>query len=182
MTRKLMLPAASAALFLSSAAWAGDEQDRELAVAPEAEVTATITAPSAAPEHADEEAPVVRARMIELRDTPNPVTAVPVPPSVEAEPVPAKLVNFNGGERVLVASKRLRIWRSHLAYRLTVDEQGMPTDCELTEKFRRKYISVELCRVLIEHHEFEPARDEMNRPVEGTYSARLSYLDLRNAE
>ncbi|MEL6878638.1 MAG: hypothetical protein AAGL68_11155, partial [Pseudomonadota bacterium] len=105
MTRKIMLPAAIAALFFASAALADDGKS----------------------------------------------DGAEIVTNVETEAVPAKLVRFDGGPKVLTASKRLRIWRSHLAYKLTVNEQGVPTECELTEKFRRKYVSVELCKVLIAH-------------------------------
>lgn len=101
-----------------------------------------------------------------------------MPPAMEAG-TPVKLVEFNGEWEVLKASSRLRVWRSHLAYTISVDAQGNATECEVTEKFRRTYVNQKLCSVLMKHHIFEPARDASNAPVAGSYSARLSYMDLR---
>ncbi|QUL38940.1 hypothetical protein [Erythrobacter sp. JK5] len=93
--------------------------------------------------------------------------------------IPAKLVSFDGEEELLRKSSRMRIWRSHIAYKLTVDADGNPVGCELTEKFRSAYVSVQLCKLLIANHTFEPARDANDRPVEGVFTNRISYMDLR---
>lgn len=103
--------------------------------------------------------------------------AAEVAPAAEARP--AKLVEFDGGWEVLKTSARLRVWRSHLAYKLSVDADGNPTDCELTEKFRRTYVNKKLCSVLLKTHRFEPARDASNHPVAGNYSNSLSFKELR---
>lgn len=98
------------------------------------------------------------------------------------EPVaatPVKLVSWDGEFELLKTSRRLRIWRSHLAYKLTVDSEGTITDCELTERFRLKAVTIRLCEVLTDHHTFEPALDASGEPTEGSYSARISYLELR---
>lgn len=92
---------------------------------------------------------------------------------------PVKLVSFDGEQELLKKSSRMRIWRSHLAYRLTVDAEGKVTGCELTEKFRRAYVSRQLCKLLVANHTFEPARDAYDQPVEGSYTNRISYIDLR---
>lgn len=65
---------------------------------------------------------------------------------------PVKLVSFDGEKELLQQSNRLRIWRSHLAYKLTVDAEGRVTGCELTEKFRRAYVSSQLCKLLVASH------------------------------
>lgn len=92
---------------------------------------------------------------------------------------PVKLVSWDGDFELLKTSRRLRIWRSHLAYTLTVDSEGKVTDCELTESFRMKSVTTSLCDILSEHHTFEPALDASGQPTEGSYSARISYLELR---
>ena len=92
---------------------------------------------------------------------------------------PVKLVSWDGDIELFKTSRRLRIWRSHLAYTLTVDSEGKVTDCELTESFRMKSVTTSLCDILSEHHTFEPALDATGQPTEGSYSARISYLELR---
>ena len=93
---------------------------------------------------------------------------------------PVKLVSFDGERQFLKASSRLRVWRPTVGYTLTVDADGNATDCTLTEKFRSTYVNIKLCEVLMDHHQFEPARNAADAPVEGSYTSRLVYLDLRN--
>jgi len=97
----------------------------------------------------------------------------------ENEGTPVKLVSFDGELELLQKSSRMRVWRSHLAYTLTVDSDGNVTDCELAKPFRQRYVSMELCKLLSESHTFEPARDADDNEVAGTYSNRISYMDLR---
>jgi len=95
---------------------------------------------------------------------------------------PARLIAFDGEREFLKASTRLRVWRGEVAYTLEVDAAGMPTDCELAEKFRMTYVNDKLCEVLLKHHTFEPARDASGAPVEGTYEGRLNYLEMREKD
>lgn len=92
---------------------------------------------------------------------------------------PARLVSWDGDFELMKSSRRMRIWRSHLAYRLTVDAQGEVTDCELTETFRMRRISDRLCEILSAHHHFEPAQNEDGVPVEDVYNSRISYQEMR---
>ena len=92
---------------------------------------------------------------------------------------PAKLVSFDGEHKFLKTSTRLRVWRPEVGFTIKVSAEGNPTDCELTHKFRRTYVNKTLCEVLMEHHQFEPAHDASGMPTEGSYTARLNYLDLR---
>ncbi|MFU7528156.1 hypothetical protein [Qipengyuania sp. ASV99] len=92
---------------------------------------------------------------------------------------PVRLVSWDGDFEFMKESRRMRIWRSHVAYNLTVDAEGDVTDCELTESFRLKSVSERLCDILSEHHEFEPAQNAEGEPVEGSYSARIAYADVR---
>lgn len=99
---------------------------------------------------------------------------------VVVTPMPVRLVSWDGDFELMKTSRRLRIWRSHLAYSISVDAEGNATSCELTETFRRAYVSQRLCDVLMEFHTFEPAHDAEGMPVEGTYSSRLSYQEMRD--
>lgn len=91
---------------------------------------------------------------------------------------PVRLVSWDGDFELMKVSRRMRVWRSHLGYELSVDEQGNVTDCELTQSFRMRRVSDTLCDVLSKHHTFEPARNANGEPVEGTYTARISYREL----
>ena len=92
---------------------------------------------------------------------------------------PVRLVEFDGEWELLKVSTRLRVWRSHLGYTRDVDADGKPTDCVIEDEFRRAHVNQKLCGVLMKHHTFEPARDGSDAPVPGTYSARLSYIEMR---
>jgi hypothetical protein len=93
---------------------------------------------------------------------------------------PVRLVSWDGDFELMKTSRRMRVWRSHLAYRLTVDAEGNVTGCELTESFRLKHVTDSLCDVLSEHHHFEPAQNAAGEPVEGSYSSRIAYADVRD--
>ncbi len=97
----------------------------------------------------------------------------------DSEPGKARLIRFDGEQEFLKASTRLRIWRADVGYTLTVGADGTVTECELLEKFRRTYVKKRLCQILVAHHEFEPARDAAEMPVESHYTSRLVYLDMR---
>ena len=94
-------------------------------------------------------------------------------------PTPAKMVEFDGGFDFLTTSRKLRIWRSSVQFDMKVDAEGHATDCEVVDRFRKNYVNMKLCEVVMNHYTFEPARDERNQPVEGSYRASLSYADLR---
>nr|WP_298927139.1 hypothetical protein [uncultured Erythrobacter sp.] len=166
MVRVFSQSVAGAALVLSTTVMAGQS---------EAEPQ-TVDAP------AEPEATTAMAKAEVLKDTPNGETVVRSRTVAISDMKPVKLVEFDGEFEVLKTSRRLRVWRSHLAYTIKVDADGKPTGCELTDGFRRTYVKKKLCDVLVKHHTFEPARDESDAPVEGTYTARLSYMDMRNAQ
>ena len=95
------------------------------------------------------------------------------------EASPVRLVEWTGDFELMKTSRRMRVWRSHLAYKLTVSAEGEVTDCELTESFRMRRVSDRLCDVLSQHHIFEPAHDADGAPVEGSYTSRISYVEVR---
>ncbi|MFO6447062.1 hypothetical protein ACLBKU_07935 [Erythrobacter sp. NE805] len=118
------------------------------------------------------------------------LAAIPAPLMADSAPregdapagaTPARLIAFTGGRELLKESARLRVWRAEVAYRLAVDPEGTPTDCELTERFRMKHVNDTLCAVLLRTHSFEPAHDATGQAVEGTYAGRLNYQELRES-
>lgn len=100
--------------------------------------------------------------------------------SQSGDSMPVRLVAWDGDFELMKTSRRMRVWRSHLAYRLTVDAKGNVTDCELTETFRLRHVSETLCDVLSEHHTFEPAQNAEGEAIEGSYSSRIAYADVRD--
>ena len=95
------------------------------------------------------------------------------------EATPVQLVSWDGDFEFMKTSRRLRIWRAHIDYRMTVDAEGNAIACELTEAFRRAYVNKSLCDILMEYHTFTPATDGTGATVEGSYSSRLSYVEIR---
>ena len=95
---------------------------------------------------------------------------------------PVRLIAFDGAREFLKTSTRLRVWRGEVGYTLEVDAAGTPTDCELTERFRKNYVNDKLCEVLLKHHSFEPALDASGTPVEGSYEGLINYQELRDKE
>lgn len=117
------------------------------------------------------------------------LAAVPVPAMADGERADgtawsmvkqARLIEFTGNRELLKESSRLRIWRGELGYTLQIDAAGMPTDCELADKFRRNYVNDKICDLLIKHHSFEPAEDSSGAAVEGRYEGRLNFLEMRD--
>lgn len=90
-----------------------------------------------------------------------------------------RLVRFDGGQQFLNTSSRLRIWRAEVGYRIAVDAAGKATSCTIVDKFRRTYINLKLCEILLEHHTFAPALNEASEPIAGTYEHSLSFSELR---
>ena len=95
------------------------------------------------------------------------------------DPIPVTMVEFDGGHDFLKMSRRLRVWRSSVQFDMTVDAEGHATDCEVVDQFRKTYVNMKLCEVVMNHTTFTPARDDHNQPVEGSYRHSLSYADLR---
>ena len=143
-----------------------------LLTAPAAALTLTPVGP-AAEEHEAQTEEHVAARAIQTR-----MDDEQVEDASDTAAMPVQLVSWDGDFELMKTSRRMRIWRSHIAYSLTVDSQGNATDCELTETFRMRRVSLRLCDVLMEHHTFEPAIDETGTAVEGTYSSRISYQEV----
>ena len=92
---------------------------------------------------------------------------------------PASLVEFDGARQVLKRAQRLRIMYQSAGYTMKIGADGKAISCEVKERFRQAFIGISLCNTLMKHHEFESARDANGNPVEGTYTNRLYYNDLR---
>lgn len=95
---------------------------------------------------------------------------------------PVRLIEFTGNREFLKTSTRLRVWRGDVGYTLEVDAAGMPTDCQILDEFRMKYVNDKLCEVLLKHHTFEPAQDATGAAVDGSYKGHLNYVELREKE
>lgn len=117
----------------------------------------------------------------EAPDTP----ATPETPAVAeasaapVEPVPAKMVAFDGAHDFMKTSRRLRVWREAVDLDMKIDAQGEATECEVIQRFRKTYINKKLCEVAMAHYTFEPAHNAQNEAIEGSYRAHLVYSDLR---
>ena len=85
------------------------------------------------------------------------------------------LVSFDGLEELAAEASRNRMLTQVITYTLTVGPDGKATDCRLDREFRRRYVVTALCRRLIEHHVFEPARDAHGHAVEGAYTATVDF-------
>lgn len=105
--------------------------------------------------------------------------AVATAPQTPMTPQPAKMVDFDGGWEFLKTSRQLRVWRRAVAFEMTVDTEGHATECEVVDRFRKNYVNIKLCEVVMNHYTFEPARDEKNEPTMGSYRASISYQQLR---
>lgn len=99
--------------------------------------------------------------------------------AVEVGPSPVRMVEFDGGWHFLKASRRLRVWRPEVEFDMKVDAQGHATQCEVVNRFRKNYVNIKLCEVVMDHYTFEPARNAADQAVEGEYHAVLSYKELR---
>ncbi|MEQ8412196.1 MAG: hypothetical protein RIC51_03440 [Erythrobacter sp.] len=93
-------------------------------------------------------------------------------PPGQRPPVP---LAFDGLRQLAAAAQRQRLLSEVIGFTLEVDEDGNPTDCSLDRDFRRRIVTIELCRPLLEHHRFAPARDAEGNAVSGTYSSRIDF-------
>lgn len=94
----------------------------------------------------------------------------------ESDPPRApRLTSFDGVYALGKEASRRRLLSQKLEYTLTVDAKGKPIDCELSRKFRMKATRLALCRPLLKHMKFEPARNERGEPVEGTYTGIIDF-------
>ncbi|MEM6477340.1 MAG: hypothetical protein AAF687_14390 [Pseudomonadota bacterium] len=111
----------------------------------------------------------------------DPVAEAEVTGEAEAEAgyKPVKLVSWDGDWQFLKTSRRMRVWRPAVSYTLDIDETGAVSGCKIKREFDRTLVNMKLCKVLTDHHQFEPARDANDVAVQGSYSARLVYADLR---
>lgn len=163
MTSKLLMPFALIGLLTSGAALAQDSLGHDIVSKDQAsnDVLLESAVLTEAVETSEPAALAVRNRVI------NDLTK------------PAALVEFDGASQVLKRSNRLRITRPSIGYTITVGADGTPTSCKVTDRFRQAYTGVSLCRVMMDHHQFEAARDASGNAIEGTYKNRLYYNKLR---
>jgi TonB family protein len=58
-------------------------------------------------------------------------------------------------------------------FRLTIDANGLPTDCEITTSSGHADLDAATCTLVRERSRFTPARDRRGKPIVGTYSNRI---------
>lgn len=92
--------------------------------------------------------------------------------AVATQPV---LIAFDGIQQLAREASRQRMLSQVLKFKLEVGPDGKPIKCELARKFRRRYVEVALCRPLLEHHSFHPARNSAGEPVVGTYENTIDF-------
>lgn len=96
--------------------------------------------------------------------------------------VGAVLISFDGIEQLASAATRVGMLSQVLRYTLTVGPDGKPTECTIDRKFRRKYVEVALCKPLLKHHTFQPARDFDGNPMVGSYTSSIDFRMFFNAD
>ena len=84
-------------------------------------------------------------------------------------------VSFDGLHQLVAEANRQRMLTQELGFTLEIDAEGKPTECELNREFRRRALEIALCRPLLRHMKFEPARDENGEPTTGTYSSVINF-------
>ena len=94
---------------------------------------------------------------------------------VQAGPRPPRQIAFDGINQLGAAAARQRLLSEVIGYTLTVDADGKAVDCELSRSFRRKAVTLSLCRPLMKHSRFEPARDAMGNAVPGKFSSEIDF-------
>ncbi|MHA7818061.1 MAG: hypothetical protein ACX930_00260 [Erythrobacter sp.] len=86
-----------------------------------------------------------------------------------------RLIDFDGLQQLGAEASRQRLLSEKIGYTFTVDAQGKATDCKLSRDFRRRAVTIALCRPFLEHATFEPARDAQGNPVEGTFFIEVDF-------
>lgn len=93
----------------------------------------------------------------------------------EAGFLPPSLIEFEGVHELVSAARRHGLLTQRLSYTLTIDETGEPSECELDRDFRRKAVTLSICRPLMKYMKFEPARDAMGQAVPGSYTGSIDF-------
>lgn len=98
-----------------------------------------------------------------------------------AYPSPPILKSFEGMHDLTAVAGRQRMLSQKLEYTLVVDDTGVPVRCDLSRDYRRKATEIALCRPLLEHMRFEPARNAEGEAVAarfvGTLDMRMGFKD-----
>lgn len=87
----------------------------------------------------------------------------------------ARLVSFDGVQQLGAEASRQRLLSENIGYTFTIDARGGVTDCRLSRDFRRRAVTIALCRPFQKHAIFEPALDAAGNPVEGTFSIEVDF-------
>lgn len=92
-----------------------------------------------------------------------------------AGPRPPVPLVFEGLPQLVATARRERLLGEVIGFTLEVDARGNPRDCTLGRDFSREAVTIDLCRALVDHHRFEPARDAEGNAVPGTYTSRIDF-------
>lgn len=95
--------------------------------------------------------------------------------AADTQATPPVPIAFEGGHELGVSAVRQRILSQKLGYILTVDAEGIVTDCQLSNEFRMRATTIAMCRPFMKHMTFEPARDENGQPTVGTYAFEIDF-------
>lgn len=90
-------------------------------------------------------------------------------------PHPPILIDFDGLPQLTGVARRQRMLSQQLEYTLLVDDAGIPVRCDLARDYRRNATEIALCRPLLDHMRFEPARSADGKPVAGRYSGTITF-------
>lgn len=102
--------------------------------------------------------------------------------AAQVETTAPELISFDGIKRLSVEASRVGMLSQELSFTLTVGTDGKPTACKINREFRRKYIEIALCRPLLEHHTFKPARNMDGDAVEGEFTGLLDFRMFFNSD
>jgi len=110
------------------------------------------------------------------------VIAAAAPAAAQLAPHGPVLIEFDGIHQLAAEASRVGMLSQVLTFTLTVDAAGNPTECTINRTFRRKYIEIALCRPLLKHHSFQPARDPDGNAIEGVYSGSIDFNMFYNQD
>lgn len=85
---------------------------------------------------------------------------------------PVQLVAFDY-HNFLERSLELGMLSQTLGYSVTVAADGEVTDCTFSRKFRRAFITAQLCKAVAGSAQFAPARDAQGNAVPSTYKGEV---------
>ena len=96
-------------------------------------------------------------------------------PQSPTPPHPPIQIAFDGLAQLTGVARRQGMLSQSLEYTLLVDDAGIPLRCDLARNYRRKATKIALCRPLLEHMRFEPARNSAGKAVAGRFTGTITF-------